>query len=386
MIPLLALSLVLAPQGRSLYDQVVTIPNANNGYEEYLRAADILNDKLARLYYGWRPGQSKPDSPGQEIATSLAGKNYLFVQGAMVERYGRALDLVRAGNAKAAWDPRKAEAIYLGFPQLDGFRGIVQLLCAEAYVRFAKGDSAGGTDDLLAGSTFDRAIGNDDVVQYLVGYGFDQIIFGSLSKSLPCMSELDAQRLIAYVSERKEDEFMRLIRNDMKRELDRIGKAIHDPEKEYLVGSDYAPRPSLRAFLGKLTPAQKAAAVSRVKAEVAVAGDLLLQRLQGPESQWFVKRPAQDIEPDPRIESEDDLVRFLTREFKPLDFSGTVLRWRTELRLLRLHGRVIAFRWRHDRLPRNLAEATGKDETADPVNGEEFVFEPQANQQYRLYS
>ncbi|RYG36855.1 hypothetical protein EON81_08420 [bacterium] len=45
----------------------------------------------------------------------------------------------------------------------------------------------------------------------------------------------------------------------------------------------------------------------------------------------------------------------------------------TQLRLLRLHAQIRAFRWRQDRWPRSLGEATGGN-VSDPIANKPFTY------------
>ena len=60
-------------------------------------------------------------------------------------------------------------------------------------------------------------------------------------------------------------------------------------------------------------------------------------------------------------------------------------RERTQLRLLRLASRVVAFRWEHDRLPTTLADAAPAEEIADPLTGDKFRYTPMGDR-FRVFS
>jgi hypothetical protein len=70
-------------------------------------------------------------------------------------------------------------------------------------------------------------------------------------------------------------------------------------------------------------------------------------------------------------------------------FRGPVileLKRRAQLRILRLHARVIAYRFRNHRLPSALADAAPASEAFDTLSGEPFVYVRNAAGGYRIYS
>ncbi len=67
-------------------------------------------------------------------------------------------------------------------------------------------------------------------------------------------------------------------------------------------------------------------------------------------------------------------------------FLVAILRHRAQLRLLRLHARIIQYRWETGGLPKTLEELKlPKDETADPLSGKPFQYLPK-DRTYRLLS
>lgn len=64
-------------------------------------------------------------------------------------------------------------------------------------------------------------------------------------------------------------------------------------------------------------------------------------------------------------------------------FMRSVAKERTQIRLLRLHMRIEAYRWRNLKLPATLADAAPGPEANDPSTGRPFRYEPSANG-YRL--
>src|SRR4051812_44130786 len=59
-------------QKPTLYQQIFATTTGQNGFEEYIRAADLINTPAARAYIDWRPGQEEfhtdPALAGAELA------------------------------------------------------------------------------------------------------------------------------------------------------------------------------------------------------------------------------------------------------------------------------------------------------------------------------
>ncbi len=103
--------------------------------------------------------------------------------------------------------------------------------------------------------------------------------------------------------------------------------------------------------------------------------DRAIRVYQGPESQWPLV--AEEPAPEPMLtDSPESITQALVPFLIPFGAQGGMasVRARTQLRLLRLHAWVLAYRWEHDRLPSTLRDAVGDEAAVDPVNLEPFEY------------
>lgn len=61
-------------------------------------------------------------------------------------------------------------------------------------------------------------------------------------------------------------------------------------------------------------------------------------------------------------------------------------REQTQLRLMRLHGLIIGYRWENNQLPVDLEALNAPDAIFDPLANTQFVYKPAPGGGYELYS
>jgi hypothetical protein len=404
---------------KSLYEQVVVRSDPANGYEDYLRAADLLRDDVFSLYERWQPTSladyekqvayfrelAKDDEENlgiverfdeREHAAHLAfyrrqdGRTLLEVRQEMASRYGKALDLVRRGNEKRVYDPRPTLDLFAITPEFAGFRSLSRLAAATAHVRLAAGDSRGATDDYLAILRMSHRLGEMSSLSAMVGLADAGIVLAELEWALPRLSLPDVGRLEAEAMGQLRDDRLlwRLVQFERKSTEQTLLKAFEP-------GSDMGDE-GLEAQLRRLSPENRAQLVRRIMAELEPKYATLVRRFTGPETHWYDRNPPV-WEPDHEEEEDlldlpstvEELVRYLRQVFEPdhLESMGNAYGMRrTQLRLLVLHCRIEQFRHHQRRLPTALTEVAREAELVDPFSGAKFVFEPREREDYRLYS
>lgn len=397
---------------KSLYEQVITHPDPYNGYDDYVRAADIVKEPefssyatfgagtVARLVedkkYATNPENLKEDpslawTPEDEARLNLAKRldalDYLGVRREMVARYGKALDFVRIGNGKPCREPESLKDA-TAFPALASFRNLVKLLVADSYVRSADGNRKGATADLIDGLTMSRRISGGSLISLLVGLACQSIMLAEAERSLPELSDADALQLIACADKSLEDRLLAKAFEGESEQLPKLLDEMLDPEQWKGTGKTEGSGlpPGLFEFARKLTPTQ----LAEVKAKIIRLGKRRLavevDRANSNESTWRdVKKD--DSEPIEKITTLDDFIEYLTDLTTPVYRAvyPAVLKGRAQLRLLGLHGRIIDFRWKHGRLPNTLREAVPERLCHDPMANADFVYEL-TETGYKLYS
>ena len=84
--PAIVLLMPLCQKPASLYDSLVVTPNPRNGYQDYLKAADIVNDGLADLYGSDSTGKSDSAVRAQ-MRGRLKELDYLEIRREMAKKY-----------------------------------------------------------------------------------------------------------------------------------------------------------------------------------------------------------------------------------------------------------------------------------------------------------
>ncbi|MCH8274120.1 MAG: hypothetical protein IH851_04960 [Armatimonadetes bacterium] len=384
----LALPVAHSQQGKSLLESVIGEPTGNNGYEEYLMAADTLRAlgdapeflAIKGRVYGWEePAMSRLES---------------------AMHFRPALDLVRAGNRKPVFIPRmdagfeRVERFLwsipfgeLPFAELFAFREVGRAFEAEVYWKFSEGRTAEGTRSIVDCLTFGHNIQSGSLVHYHIGCAIESAMFKQVEQRLQQFSKADANRLEQFA-----DKVLRLPPQHQFAVKREIAHAVHF--NDYMFNAfesmlttwnelPEAEREDLEEQypLLKLFPEMTLAGRERVKRRVLTFWLQLDLDLAGifrrPESEWELPGPP--------------------KEDAPLNaaLSDTVSTWnlsirraveiRTRFRLMRLHALIIQFRWEYDRLPNSLDELKAVKAVKDPLTGGEFVYERDEGS-YELYS
>ena len=386
---LAALCLLGTPaiQGKTLLQQVVPNPTGQNGYEEYLRAAQIVYEPDIGVYLMWQPGvgasrELPADHPEaakrHELLKRLEKMTLLEVRREALNRYGEALVWVRQGNAKPVFDPRQDINSASLFPELAHFRSLAKLAGAAAYVHDADGNSAKATETLLDALTMSNNIEPSTIISYLVGVACQAIVLSSFQTRMDRLSTTDAERVADAVTRRLVQTpavvgAMRVDARFMAGFLDDLQQTPPDVG----IGS---------GGFAALSPAQRATVVRDVNSKLQAHYEGVLLRLQGPESEWVFEETATD-RADYAATSPKEIAEFLLQQMVPvLGHVGTAAaKERTQMRLLRLAARVVAFRWEHERLPNTLEDAAPAAEIADPLTGDRFQYTPMSDR-FRVYS
>jgi hypothetical protein len=234
------------------------------------------------------------------------------------------------------------------------------------------------------------------LIHDLVGSAIAGIAFRRFENVLPRLSKRDADR-VAKVCELMlaEPEPMLSAMEGERKVMIASADQLLDPEI-YNAGQPAAPnkdpledkqKESLLKFIKTMTPSERAKATQMIVDRATAGCTRVMDILRGPEANWLSLE-----EPPPTPPSEittlDQAITVMSESITPIyrQVVLVALRTRTQIRLLRLHAKVISFRWSNDRLPDSLAEAVDSGDLADPVSGKPFVFEVRGPDQYRLYS
>ena len=377
-------------QGKTLLEQIVPKPTGANGYEEYLRAADIVSS--ANMLYWWpetiAEWQDDPGTPKtNDLAKRLKAMSVLQIRREALARFGTALNLVRQGNAKPVFYPRPSIGLESQFPdELARFKDLARLAVAAAYVYDSDGASTRATEVLLDCLVMADNISPGPRLQLLTGSAMQAMVLSAFESRLNRTSLPEALRIAAFVSDRlnRPPVVVRSFKDDAKFQLGVIDQMLTRPKE----GGEALLSKEAGVAVAALTASERADLVHRVRAKYEAHVESIMLRLQGPESEWIFFDPdTPEPENEIRVSSVEELADSFFGVLILFDDATCTraARVRTQFRLLRLAARVVAFRWQHDRLPSALADAAPAEEIADPLTGDTFQYAPMGDR-FRVFS
>gem|GEM_PF-5876502 len=139
--------LVISQKPVDVLDSVIPVRTGSNGYEEFVRGAQMLRDlgvgefrdlfvRSGKGAADWdvRPAKKRP-------AWMRVGGSRLEFYRAAVARFAPAMEMMRRGTLEPARYPLSSVGATTLYPEYAYFRGYGDLLCARAAVAWADGDS-----------------------------------------------------------------------------------------------------------------------------------------------------------------------------------------------------------------------------------------------------
>lgn len=404
MIALAVVSLVLGHQ--TLADQITKAlppPTGRNGYEEYAEAAKLTSIPLFGPYEGlytnpagvtsWPGDDDSVDPAWRELANRLKGMTYLEIKREEIDRFGQALVLVRAGNLKPVYDPRPRLTPETVFPELSQFRQISRLFAAECYVRFGDGDSAAGTKSLMDGLAFNYYISGGSLIASLVGVAGSSILFRAFEPRLPQLSihdcrdieTISGQILAAPMGLVVGLEVERKSTTELMASAFRSTAGLKDLKALLVSDTDEKSDPfkDVQTDLASAQPADFVRWGSEASDAVKSLYGGLEQKLLQPEAKWV----GSDDDMKLLMSQHSPVVNALLNALMPSwdHVMSAFAKQRTQLRLLALHGKVLEYKWQHNKLPDHLADAVDAAGCQDPLSGREFGYTRKGDG-YRLFS
>jgi hypothetical protein len=401
----LLLAAFLSIQQPSLYQRVIERPDPNNGYDDYVRAADVIRGFEFDLCANWTPRQyddllaakasndpsrqwTDRDEARLSLAHTLNGLDYLGVQRYAANRWASALALVRLGNRKKVWDPRSDIDLQTVYPELPTFRMIAKLFRADSFVRFADGDSKAGTTDLLEALTFSRRIGGDNVLSELVAGSCEATALAAFEDHLSQLSEKDAAEIAKDMDAALAEPptFQQALQGDRHQIMSSIDFVLAQPE--VLISNPPKPTAEEAAAINAvkgLNANDRQIAKADIARKTTSAYERLIAQAGKSESSW-ADSSANPSGPSIILTAEDaaDAVCALLLPNPDRVVAG-IMRVRAQLRLLDLHARIIQFKWHTNQLPEELRQVAPPQLTYDPMAKEQFHYELN-DHGYRLFA
>lgn len=360
----------------SLYRSIATAPTGNNGYEEYLQAADIVRSTEFRSVHR------------VFLDTNRGASNYLAASKNLVLAAGAVPDLIEKGNTKPVSDPRKDLNWGSVHPELGSFRTIGRVLVAKANAEYADGKPKAATRSLLTCLKFAKNLmGVGDLIRLSTGRSAASLAMGALNEHLTRVPLADWTEVTKTCEEMLS---VPALHSAFVEEFRRFESGL----KVMIDGSDPDPfgfadsepgRSKIYADTRRLPPADRAGLQKRVLDFARTTTGECLKTLSGPERSWESSMGALA---ETRSAQKDPLVSFWAG-FQLLSGSDDDVRnelvLRTRLKLLMLHAQIQRQRWEDGKLPASLGSLPDQQKTIDPATGRAFLYRVEG-QRYELYS
>lgn len=394
-----------APERQApLFQTFFPHPTGTNGLEEYAKAADLLSNSLYGDLMSWEAYRSYVLAGGRidpEESARLQARigdfrktSVLDARRKVIHTMPEVRELIRRGNAKAALPLIQKNPELPDFRLHAAFKSLAKFLQIDAYVAFADGLSASGTDALAVGIEQAHHWPQDSLVARLVSIAVNSILLAATEANLDRLSSKDVDRLlkVAQACLRQAPSFVDALKADF-----RIGNQLSAELRKVRSAGDMAsipraldlPEEAAGLFHG-LSQSQWLAFVDRADNAISVRQQDFLAVVSRSEGTWFdeLKALHWDEEPSGVPKSLEEVARRYAVTMTSVLKQATTAeaKYRTQIRLLRLHMKVLQYKWNEGRLPARLEDAASAEEIADPFGKGEFAYQPDPFGHYQLFS
>ena len=342
------------------FERAFPNPTGNNGWEEYVMAADIMRGPEAnRAVNRYIIGSDKWDDSIESARKTVA-------------KYQRACELMRIGNRKPLAYPWKEDEFGMpNDPVETEYSAVVKLIADEVRVNLADGKPEAAADSLLTGLVFAERYSHGSMIEALKGSAFIAMSLGSLSKHLHRFDLEGLQRVLAEFERQasREPILIKHLIEDFDDDL-KEARAVFDSIEE---DAEFFEVPEQ---MFNLTPAQKAIYIALIDKEMLRVQAKVREMFELEERFWR----------NPILEHPDPVVSYAIGRNLYENLPMIAVRNRTQLRLASLHCRVMAFKRTHNRFPLTREELGDKDLWYDPASGGLFYYAKNTDQSFTLYS
>lgn len=226
------------------YPRLFNKPTGDNGYEEFVLAADMaeassLVQEYEDAYYG---------HPGPSIAVK---RRLIAAPGVQ-----RILSLIRSGLKKRVRSPRPRQELTTTTPELRTFRTLGRLMATEMQTAFADGHNDRAIDCFRDALRFGFRLQAEALTSGAVGMLVTNIAVRQCADHLDSLSVRDCDRLIRTVSERLA--------------LPDTQALLLSEERDMFVRTFRAHRDNLGALLAAVDPGPQASPADRARFESVV--------------------------------------------------------------------------------------------------------------------
>ena len=385
-----------------LLKQIVPIPTGKNGYEDFLRAGDVIGEEGWGTYETWisyktrhlRPNPNIDADAEAEVKPKLPyGVNEdmteLAIRRVGNSQFGDAIEFVKIGNEKPVFEPRSLVKFETTYHEYGRFKALEKFIVSRAHVEFADGNTLVAVKDVLTGLEFSAKMSNISILSNLVAVACQAIALAEFNEHLGQLSLGDAETVDRYCSNalleklnieeslRRENQFYKANLDEMIDITSSFGK---DSDGERVT-----------AALKQLGPADRQQLKDRIAQAIDVKLLNSIELVNRPESAWFANIKSSEAQPTLGNLSVPAIANYLVAISEVGDheflrnYMKALAKGRIQLRLLQLHMKVIEYKWLNHQLPQKIEEFANGKLAIDPFTKENFHYELQDGS-YKLYS
>ena len=384
----------------SLLKKYFPSPSGRNGMEDYFAAVDRLAPARIDDFYTWHAAKRYLETGGtiDDRARALLARfgelektDVLTARKRAIEGLGDIRELVRKGNSKPIETVHPELNVDTLFPEYGDFKSLAKYFVLDAYVAFAEGRSASGTDALVLALTMLNRLPQDCIMSRLVTMMMAGIVNTELEMRLDQLSSNDVRAVLACLRNQREWEsgFLSALQAEWRTNEKTLLAMRGNPAKGDLTG--LAPDGSQRLFAA-IKPGEWDLFVSAYFDVARTRSQAAQELFKGPEQNWFKELKQQGwresdenpAEPKSLSDAGEQAGMRLTEMYSRMATSEAT--YRTQIRLLRLHMRILDYKWRMGKLPSRLELAAPPEELQDTFGGGEFQYIPDAYGHYQLFS
>jgi hypothetical protein len=401
---------LVAQSSQGYYATMFPVPTGRNGLEDYVLARDLLDQGYWQAYVEWAPPEGRMAIQQQRHAREIAGiepiqdrkmldlelrlegLNLLQVREEEMSAFARSDHLVSTGNSK----PCEVQTVMNGVrvPTASVFSNLGSLERDIAYVEASR-------------SHTDLMIADLENILTMVDHGCRTTYVGSVlatsaqlkvctmfAENLDRFSLQDAGAIEALVNRFLQGTpvFVDAYRAAFLSEQASVGDSIHGLKEHGFDATRDKQHSQFNSVINEMSNPEVDQLIQQTQQTIGAIGRTFLARFSQPEHTWLSTDALDnDDSPDPVVRTPDDIESYFALHWTLPEVArprrlADALRARAMMRLLRLHAKIIAYRWEQGRLPASLSEMnlpTGYE--YDPLSDARFVYQVSGSE-YKLYS
>ncbi|MBI5706106.1 MAG: hypothetical protein HZC36_03845 [Armatimonadetes bacterium] len=396
-----ASSAQLAELNAPLFPKLFPNPTGQNGMEEYVLATDMVARSRFGDFQNWLGYKMSPS--GAEFASKeeLDGLSKLpfgdlrktsVLEASRVALAGldQVKELVRRGNGKPVRALPPDSELRNTF--LARMKLLAKFFACEANAYFAQGKSNAGTDSLIVCLSMAHHVPQDGYVARLVSLAMSGIVLAEFEKHLDQLSSPDCRSLTKALAQLPQwdariFEAVEAEAHRFESSLRQMAARPSEAAQSEIYDEDW------RKAILAVSQAEWPVIVERAKAKYAESLRTGVSVLKGSEELWISGLEAQGMSASgyspkpPRSSAElaDQLAGGAIAILPQL--ANAEAKTRTQLRLLRLHARILSFKWDEGRMPKDLSKLDAPAaEWRDTFANGTFQYLPDRFGHYELFS